>query len=56
MQSIAAYYVIVANDLACEGQRPRYRVVVARPSLSARIGTALTALARPVRRSTSQPA
>ena len=52
MQSIAAYYVIVANDIARDSQKPRYRV--ARPSLPGRIGAALTAIARPVRRTVSQ--
>ena len=56
MQSIAAYYVIVANDIARNNQKPTYRVVVARPSLPARIAAGLIAFARPIRRTASQAA
>ena len=56
MQSIAAYYVIVANDIARNSQKPTYRVVVARPSLPARIAAGLTAFVRPIRRTASQAA
>jgi hypothetical protein len=55
MQSIAAYYVIVANDIARDSQKPRYRVA-ARPRLLGRIGATLAAITRPVRRTAAQAA
>ena len=55
MQSIAAYYVIVANDMA-RSRTPRYRVAVPRTNLSARIARALSAVARPLRASGGSPA
>jgi hypothetical protein len=56
MQSIAAYYVIVASDLARESRTPRYEVVASRRSLRARLATALRTLVRPVRATASSPA
>jgi hypothetical protein len=56
MQSIAAYYVIVANDIAHDSQKRRYDVVAARPSLTGRVVATLTTLPRLVRSVTSQPA
>ena len=56
MQSVAAYYVIVASDLARESQTPRYQVAGRRRSLRARLATALSALVRPVRVTASSPA
>jgi hypothetical protein len=55
MRSIAAYYVILANDLAREPRRD-YQVVPVRPSLSARIAAVLAKRAKPTRRAASQPA
>ena len=56
MQSIAAYYVLIANDHACEPGRREYRVVPVRPNLTARITAALARRVRPVRTTASQPA
>ena len=56
MQSVAAYYVIVASDLARESQTPRYQVAGSRRGLRARLATALSALVRPVRATASSPA
>jgi hypothetical protein len=56
MQTIAAYYVLIANDLAGERRKPRYAVVPVRPSLSARIASALAGRGRSVRPAASQPA
>ena len=56
MQSVAAYYVIVASDLARESQTPRYQVAGGRRSLRARLATALSGLVRPVRATTYSPA
>ena len=56
MQSVAAYYVIVASDLAHESQTRRYQVAGSRRSLRARLATALSALVRPVRATASSPA
>ena len=56
MQSIAAYYVIVANDLARQSQTPRYQVVASRPGVRARLATALSALVRPGRATASSAA
>jgi hypothetical protein len=56
MQSVAAYYVLVANDLARERNKPRYEIVPVRPSLSARIAAALAGRGRPVRPAAAQPA
>jgi hypothetical protein len=55
MQPIAAYYVLVANDLANEPRR-HDRVVPVKPSLSARIAAVLARRTRPARRTASQPA
>lgn len=55
MQSIAAYYVIVANDLATRPRRHE-QVVPVRPSLSARIAAVLARRTRPARHAASQPA
>ena len=55
MQSIAAYYVIVANDLATRPRR-HDQVGPVRPSLSARIAAVLARRTRPARRAVSQPA
>ena len=55
MQTIAAYYVVISNDLARERSKPRYEVVPVRPSLSARIAAVLDRRSRPVRPA-SQPA
>lgn len=55
MQSIAAYYVIVAADLANQPRRHDH-VVSVRPSLSARIAAVLARRSRPARRAVSQPA
>ena len=54
MNSIAAYYVILANDLANEPRRPHVQVPV-RPGLSARIAAVLARRVRPTRRAVSQP-
>jgi hypothetical protein len=57
MHAIAAYYVIVANDIAHDSQKRRDHVVAARPSVTGRVVAALTTLPRLVRSaSTSQPA
>jgi hypothetical protein len=56
MQTIAAYYVMIANDLARERSKPRYAIVPDRPSLSARIAAALAGRGRSVRPAASQPA
>ena len=55
MQPIAAYYVLVANDLANQPRRHDH-VVPVRPSLSARIAAVLARRTRPARRAVSQPA
>jgi hypothetical protein len=55
MQTIAAYYVVVANDLARDRSKPRYEVVPVRPRLSARIAAVLARRSRLVRPA-SQPA
>jgi hypothetical protein len=55
MQPIAAYYVLVANDLANQPRR-HDQVVPVRPSLSARIAAVLARRTRPARRAVSQPA
>ena len=56
MQPIAAYYVLVANDLAPEPGRREYQVVPVRPNLTARIAAALARRVRTVRPTTTQPA
>jgi len=55
MQPIAAYYVLVANDLANQPRRPDH-VAPVRPTLSARIAAVLARRTRPARRAVSQPA
>ena len=56
MHPIAAYYVIVANDIAHDSRKRRYHVVAARPSLTGRVVAAVTTIPRLVRSVTSQPA
>jgi hypothetical protein len=56
MQTIAAYYVLIANEQARESRMPRYQVVPVRPSLTGRVTAALTTLRSLVRSATSQPA
>jgi hypothetical protein len=56
MQTIAAYYVVIANDLARERSKPRYAVMPVRSSLSARIAAALAGRGRSIRPAASQPA
>jgi hypothetical protein len=56
MHSIAAYYVIVANDIAHDSQKRRDDIVAARPSLTGRVVAALNTIPRLVRSVTSQPA
>ena len=56
MQSVAAFYVIVASDLARESRAPHYQVAVSRRSLRARLATALSAVVRPVRATASSAA
>jgi hypothetical protein len=56
MQTIAAYYVMVASEHAHEDRRPRYRVLGTRPNRVERFVAALTSLARPTSRSATQPA
>ena len=56
MTPIAAYYVMIATDVARDAQTPRYDSNVRKPSRFARIGHTLgllVALGRPV---TTQPA
>lgn len=55
MQPIAAYYVMIANDVA-RSRAQRYQVVVSKPSLPARISTALTEFRRPPRPVGGSPA
>ena len=55
MQTIAAYYVLVANDLANQPRR-HDQIGPVRPSLSARIAAVLARRTRPARRAVSQPA
>jgi hypothetical protein len=56
MQTIAAYYVFVANEHAYESRPPRYHVVATRPGRATRLVAALTSLARPLRRGAPQAA
>ncbi|MEA2519907.1 MAG: hypothetical protein QOF49_1987 [Chloroflexota bacterium] len=58
MQSIAAYYVLVATDVIADQTATTRRRAVQhrRPSLFARLGAFLDGLSRPGRRSTTQPA
>jgi len=56
MQTIAAYYVVIANEMARESRQPKYRVVPTRPSRAGRLVAAVTALVRPAPGVTSQPA
>ena len=56
MQPIAAYYVLVANDLAREPRERQYQVMPVRPNLTARIAAVLARRVRPVRPTASQPA
>jgi hypothetical protein len=56
MQTIAAYYVVIANEMAREARQPQYRVVPTRPSRAARFVAAVTSLLRSAPGATSQPA
>jgi len=56
MQTIAAYYVVIANEMAREARQPSYRVAPTRPRLAARFVAAVTSLVRPSPGVTSQPA
>ncbi len=56
MQSIAAYYLLIANDMARAERRPRYAVPVPRRTFAGRISTALAGLVRHDRRGAAQPA
>jgi hypothetical protein len=56
MSPIAAYYVMVATDLANEKRLPRHDSVAPKPSLAARIVAALEALVSLGRPATTQPA
>jgi hypothetical protein len=54
MQSIAAYYVFIANEEARNAQfRHRYTSVPPKASRRSRVAAALSALVHPVRRSTA---
>ncbi len=57
MQPLAAYYVFLANDEArqADARRP-YRSVPPTRSGRSRVGAAVAALVRPVRRSAASPA
>jgi hypothetical protein len=55
MTPIAAYYVMVSTDYEREMRQPRFEKVVARPSRSSRIVTALETLVRLGRPATTQP-
>jgi hypothetical protein len=55
MQSVAAYYVLVASELANDASaRPRYSH--AAPAKRSRLSSVLAAFARPVRRSATAAA
>lgn len=58
MQSIAAYYLIVANDLARDesARARRYDSIVPKRSILGRVADALTYLVRPARRAGSSAA
>jgi hypothetical protein len=56
MQTIAAYYIVIAIEMAREARQPKYRVVPTRPRRAARFVAAVTSLVRPARGVTSQPA
>jgi hypothetical protein len=57
MQSIAAYYVLVASDLERQvRQQHRDQVVVTRPRLPARIASAVASFVRSTARSAAQTA
>jgi hypothetical protein len=47
MQSVAAYYLLVANELANQGQPRRYQVEVPRQNPVARLVSAVLAVVRP---------
>jgi hypothetical protein len=55
MTPIAAYYVMVASDHEREMRPVRSETVVAQPSLTSRIVTALETLVRLGRPATTQP-
>jgi hypothetical protein len=54
MHPLAAYYVMIATEHENE-RRPRYESIVPRPSLAARIVSALETLVRLGRPATTQP-
>ena len=56
MTPIAAYYVMVVNDLERERRAPRYDSIVPKTSLFARIVNALETLVSLGRPATTQPA
>jgi hypothetical protein len=56
MQSVVAYYVLVASELANQAHPRRYQVEVSRPNPVARFVSALVALARPSQPAVTQPA
>ena len=56
MQSIAAYYVVVASDLSNRQSTPAYSVVVSRPSLVSRLAARLSSLVGSARPAAAQPA
>jgi hypothetical protein len=56
MQSVAAYYVLVANELANQAHPRRYQVEVSRPNPVARFASAVFGLVRPSQPAVTQPA
>ncbi len=56
MQPLAAYYVFVANEEARNASRRPYRAVPTKKTGRSRVGSALSALVRPIRGAASSPA